>query len=144
MIAVLGPQRSVRLYYRNGPASLRATLSLCDSGLLSLSEAEQRVAEILSVDCRWCNIWPGVLHELYVQMTKDCDHSMLLWEAVMVCPPILHIAPNPRSRLRWLNPFLTLSDRPPTPLGRRPTSHSLSWTLVCFCHPSLLDILDSP
>ena len=63
---------------------------------------------------------------------------------VMVCSPILHIALNPRSRLRWLDPFPTLSDRPPTPLGRRPPSHSLSQTLVCFYHPSLLDILDFP
>ena len=51
---------------------------------------------------------------------------------VMVCPPILHTPPRPRSRLRWSDPFLTLSDRPPTPLGRWPTSHSLSRTLVCF------------
>ena len=63
---------------------------------------------------------------------------------VMVCSPILHIAPNPHSHLRWVNPFPTLSDRPPTPLGHQPASHSLSRTHVCFYHPSLLDILDSP
>ena len=41
-------------------------------------------------------------------------------------------------------PFPTLSDQPPTQLGRRPTSHSLSQTLICFCYLSSLDTLDSP
>ena len=63
---------------------------------------------------------------------------------VMVYPPVLHVPPNPRSHLQRPNPFPTLSDRPPTPLGRRSASHSLSWTLVCFYYSSLLDTLNSP
>ena len=67
MIDSLRPPPYVHPYYRNGPASLSTTLSLCDSGLLSLSEAEQRVAEILLVDCWLCNLYKlGVLHRYYV------------------------------------------------------------------------------
>ena len=68
------------------------------------------------------------------QITKKRAHGLdpKRAQAVMVCPPILHTPPRPRSRLRWSDPFPTLSDRPPTPLGRRPTSHSLSRTLICF------------
>ena len=88
-----------------------------------------------------------VMHAALLPMDFESDNlaaACCTVLSVMVCSPILHIALNPRSRLQWLNPFPMLSDRPPTPLGRRPASHSLSWTLVCFYHPSLLDILDSP
>ena len=51
--------------------------------------------------------------------------------AVMVYPLVLHVPPMAR-------PISDVSDRPPTPLGRQSTSHSLSWTLVCFYYPSLL------
>ena len=56
---------------------------------------------------------------------------------VMVYPPVLHVPPTAR-------PISDASDRPPTPLGRRSTSHSLSWTLICFYYPSLLGTLNSP
>ena len=82
MIDSLGPPLNVHPYYGNGPASLSATLSLCDLGLLSLSEAEQRVAEILLVDCWLCNLYKsGASHRFYVQVTKDCDHLTLFQEA---------------------------------------------------------------
>ena len=55
----------------------------------------------------------------------------------MVYPPVLHIPP-------MAQPISDASDRPPTPLGCQSTSHSLSWTLVCFYYPSLLDTLDYP
>ena len=61
----------------------------------------------------------------------------------MVRPSVLHVPPKPCLHLRQLNSFLTLSDRPPTQLGRQSTSHSLLRTLVCFYYPSLLDTLDS-
>ena len=90
----------------------------------------------------------------YIFSSKDCERyatwsdSLVLVTlleaisadaAVMVCPPVLHVPPNPCFCLRQLNPFLTLSDRPPTPLGCWSASHSLSRTLVCFYYPSLLE-----
>ena len=58
-------------------------------------------------------------------------------QVVMVCPSF------PMTFWRF-DPFPTLSDRPPTQLGHRPTSHSLPWTLVCSYYLSLCDTLDSP
>ena len=74
----------------------------------------------------------------------DRDTGLGAAGTVMVYPPVLHVPLDPRSHLRWPDPFPTLSDRPPTPLGRQSASHSLSQTLVCFYYPSLLDTLNSP
>ena len=49
---------------------------------------------------------------------------------VIVHPLTLHDLPKLRHHLQQLGLFPNLSDQPPTHLGRQPTSHSLSWTLI--------------
>ena len=62
-------------------------------------------------------------------ISNMCECLACQWEAVMVRLPTLHVLPNP-CLLLWLGPFPNLSDRPLTHLGHRPTSLSLSWTLI--------------
>ena len=51
---------------------------------------------------------------------------------VMVCLFTLHILSKSHLYFWRLNLFLNLSDWPPTHLGHRPISSSLSQTLICF------------
>ena len=84
------------------------------------------------------------------QAPHRCDEmahlrcSLAIMESVMVRPLVLHVLPKPSLHVWWLDPFLTLSDWPPTQLGHWPASRSLSRTLICFYYLSLLDPLDPP